>query len=291
MVPAANVANFIDFSLRNASNQVLLPGRLYVPPQSLVPSSAPRPFMMYLHGSVANGTDNLAQVAEVKDRMLTEAMQRGAFLYVPQATSTWSTQTITDRVMGMIDRAVNELNADAHRVYITGYSQGSNGTWTMLSRYDGRFAAAIPISGGNAAADFVGARLIDTPILALHTRDDASTSVTATRNNINSILAAAQEPLPTYLPGSNASTFFLSNPSLEIHRQFRELAHQQGSTTDFLIANPSLDLMYYEPANGGHTGVVARYQCARNLRLAIRAQHDGAGTYNKRFVVAWRDST
>ena len=83
MVPAANVANFIDFSLRNASNQVLLPGRLYVPPQSLVPSSAPRPFMMYLHGSVANGTDNLAQVAEVKDRMLTEAMQRaGEFLYM-----------------------------------------------------------------------------------------------------------------------------------------------------------------------------------------------------------------
>ena len=67
--------------------------------------------------------------------------------------------------MTMIDRAINERRADAHRVYITGYSQGSNGTWTMLSRYEGRFAAAIPISGGNAAADFVGARLIDTPIL------------------------------------------------------------------------------------------------------------------------------
>jgi poly(3-hydroxybutyrate) depolymerase len=156
MTPAANVANFIDFSLRDASNQVLLPGRLYVPPQSLVPSSAPRPLMMYLHGAVANGTDNLAQVAEVKDRMLTEAMQRGAFLYVPQAISTWNTQTITDRVMTMIDRAVHEMNADTHRLYITGYSQGSNGTWTMLSRYEGRFAAAIPISGGNAATDYLG---------------------------------------------------------------------------------------------------------------------------------------
>ena len=34
IAPAANVADFIDFSLRNVRNQVTLPGRLYVPPEA-----------------------------------------------------------------------------------------------------------------------------------------------------------------------------------------------------------------------------------------------------------------
>jgi predicted peptidase len=259
MAAAANIAAFVDFSLRSASNQVLLPGRLYVPPESLGPSAGPRPLMMYLHGAAANGNDNSAQVAEVKDRMLTEAIQRGAFLYVPQAINTWSTRTITDRVMTMIDRAIDELNANTNRVYITGFSQGSVGTWLMLSRYSGRFAAGMPLSGGTTSGDFVGARLIDTPIFALHSRNDGSASVTVTRNNINSILAAANVPRPTYLTAGNPSTFFISNLNIECHRPIREAAHQQGSTTDFLIPDPALDLMYYEPAGGGHTGTVGAY--------------------------------
>src|SRR6478736_629388 len=86
---AAPVADFIDFSLRNASNQVLLPGRLYVPPEAVAQPGSPRPLMIFLHGSGANGTDNLAQLTHITDVMLAEAKDRGAFLYAPQATSTW----------------------------------------------------------------------------------------------------------------------------------------------------------------------------------------------------------
>ena len=88
------------------------------------------------------------------DAMVDEAKQRGAFIYAPQATSTWSSTTITSQVMTMIDRAINTLNADTHRIYITGYSQGSHGTWMLLSRYDGRFAAAV---GGSLASSIASA--------------------------------------------------------------------------------------------------------------------------------------
>jgi hypothetical protein len=160
--------------------------------------------------------------------------------------------------MTMVDRAISTLNADTNRVYLTGYSQGSHGTWTMLSRYDGRFAAAIPLSGGTVASDFVPARLIDTPILTLHARDDATAPVTATRNVLTSILAAAHEPLPTYLAANNSATFFLSNATIPFQNQFRDLAHQQeASTIDFLLTNPKLDLMYYEPQLGGHSSLGA----------------------------------
>jgi predicted peptidase len=250
---AASVSDFIDFTLRSArSNTVVLPGRLYVPPEAGQPGS-PRPLMIFLAGSGANGTDNLAQLAQVTDLMMAEAKDRGAFLYVPQATSTWSSQTVTDEVMTMVDRAIGTLNADKNRVYLTGYSQGSHGTWTMLSRYDGRFAAAIPLSGGTVQPDFVPARLIDTPILALHARDDPTAPATNTRNVLNSILAAAHEPLPVYPAANDPATFFMSNEAIVSHAEFRDLVHQLPvPSTDFLLANSKLDLMYYEPQLGGH---------------------------------------
>jgi predicted esterase len=256
---AAPVADFIDFTLRGVrGGAVVLPGRLYVPPEAAAQPNLPRPLMIFLHGSGANGTDNLAQLTHVTDQMLIEAKQRGAFLYVPQATSTWSSQVVTDEVMTMVDRAISTMNADKNRVYLTGYSQGSHGTWTMLSRYDGRFAAAIPLSGGTVASDFVPSRLVDTPIITLHARDDGTAPVTNTRNVLTSILAAAHEPLPTYLASSNPATFFLSNPAIPSQMEFRDLVHQLPvSSFDFLLSNPKLDLTYYEPQLGGHSSLGA----------------------------------
>jgi predicted esterase len=254
---AVNVADFVDFSFRSANNQVLLPGRLYIPPESQLPSAGPRPLMIFLAGSGANGTNNLAQLNQVTDLMMQEAKDRGAFLYVPQTTSTWSSQVVTDEVMTMINRAIGTLNADTNRVYLTGYSLGSYGTWTMLSRYDGRFAAAIPLSGGTVASDFVASRLIDMPIFTLHSRDDPTASVSATRSVLNSILTAAHEPLPTYLAGNYPATFVMSNATIPFHTEFRELVHEGENSIDFLLANPKLDLLYYEPQLGGHSTLSA----------------------------------
>jgi predicted peptidase len=188
--------------------------------------------------------------------MLSQARQRGAFLCLSQTANSWSTQTVTDRVMTMIDRAIDDLNADTHRVYISGYSLGAFGTWTMLSRYDGRFAAGIPISGGSTASDFMAAKLVDTPILALHARDDSSAAASATRSDVSGILASAGEPLPTYLSISDPKDFFISNPNLPLHVAFVAQAHQIANVTDFFLSNSTFDMMYYERATGGHSGVL-----------------------------------
>jgi len=253
---AVPVTDFIDFSLRNASNQVILPGRLYVPPEAAADPASPRPIIINLHVGGANGTDNLAQLTHIAGQTLVEAKDRGAFLYAPQATSTWSTKIITDEVMTMLDRAINTFNADPNRVYIIGFSQGSQGTWNMLSRYDGRFAAGIPISSGVVQPDFVPARLIDTPIIALHARDDPDALVSNTRNVLNSILNAAHDPLPAYPAASDPTTFIISNATLPFHIELRDLIHQVQNTNDFLVSDPRLDLIYYEPQLGGHTGML-----------------------------------
>jgi poly(3-hydroxybutyrate) depolymerase len=158
--------------------------------------------------------------------------------------------------MTMIDRAVTERNADNHRVFVAGFSNGGGGTWNMLSRYDGRFAAAIAVSSVVPAGDFVASRLVDTSILAVHARNDDVTPVHNSRAVINAILSAANEPLPVYLSTTNPSQFFLSNSSFGTHQTLRDVAHQQGATTDFLISNPALDLMYYDSTDGGHSGAL-----------------------------------
>ena len=256
---AASVTDFSDFSLRNGLNQVLLPGRLYTPPEAQLPGAAPRPLIINLAGSGGNGTDNSIQLGFISDVMMAQAQQRGAFIYAPQTVSSWSTTTVTSQVMTMIDRAISTLNADTHRIYIMGYSLGSYGTWTMLSRYDGRFAAAVPISGGSPASDFVPARLIDTPIFAFHARDDAAASVFATRSIINSIFSADGQAIPTYLASSDPRDFVIGNPSLPVHQILLAEAHQFPNITDFLISDPRMDFLYYETATGGHTGVLAAY--------------------------------
>jgi predicted esterase len=260
MATAATLADFIDFSLRDANNQVLLPGRLYIPPSAMSAPNAPRPLMTMLHGGGGNGTDNLAQLNFISNGMLKAADERGALIYAPQAPSGWSSGvTLTSRVMTMIDRAVSDWHADNHRLFMMGYSSGGGGTWNMLSRHDGRFAAAIAMSGVTPGSDFVAARLVDTPIIAIHARDDATVTVNVSRNVVNGILAAGHEPLPTYLSPTNPSTFFLSNANIPAHQLFRDLIHQMGGTSDFLISNPQHDLIYFESAGGGHTGLLGAF--------------------------------
>jgi poly(3-hydroxybutyrate) depolymerase len=230
---AAPLADFIDYSLRNNNGQVVLPGRLYAPPEASADPATPRPFIVYLHGSGAAGTNNTRQVEGMADYLLDEVKRRGSFLYAPQTPSNWDGASVLDNAMTMIDRAVTERGADPRRLYATGYSLGGGGTWNLLNRYDGRFAAAVPISGVSPVGRFDPAKILGTGIWAIHARDDASVPVAATRNVISSLLVAGHEPPPTFLP--------------------------LGSTSDVVLSNANLDLLYYELGIGGHTGPFGFY--------------------------------
>ena len=250
---ALTVNDFGDYSLSDGSGNVLLPGRLYSPP---VAATTRSPFVVFLHGGGANGTDNFTQLTHLTDGMTNEIQSRGAFLYAPQTSNGWGTATRSQQVMTMIDRAIADLNADTNRVYIMGYSNGGGGTWNMLSRYDGRFAAALTLSGVAPGSDFVASRLADTPLFSLHARDDTTVAVTTSRNVVNGILAAAHEPLPTYPSArDNVTNLFVSNPHLGVQAGLYNEAHAFGEMTDWLISNSTTDLMYIETAIFGHTGL------------------------------------
>jgi predicted peptidase len=221
---AADINDFIDFSLRAPNNSLLLPGRLYVPPEASV---SPRPLILFLHGIGESGTNNVSQINFLIDFLIDEAKQRGAFLYAPQTNSGWNSPIITDRITTMLDRAIIEHNVDMNRQYITGLSLGGGGVWNLLSRYPERFAAAVPTCGVGPAPDFVPANLLDEAIWAYHNRDDDVVSVTQTRNRITSLLNAAGEPVPVFPPPDPEYSIFHFDSQL-------------------------LDLHYTEPSLGGH---------------------------------------
>jgi predicted peptidase len=222
---------FLDFSLRSGPT-TLLPGRLYVPPAAISDPARPRPLVVFLHGGGDAGTDNKKQINQNIVDLFAEVERRGAFLYAPQAPLNWRPQTITDRVMTMIDRSLVDYNVDSDRVYLTGYSSGGGGVWNMLSRYPGRFAVGVPVAPVSAEPDFTPANLVGQPIAAFHARDDAVASVLTTRNIINRILSAANQPLPAY---------------------------PVRGLSDFIHSVPDLDLHYIEPATGGHSVLFSVY--------------------------------
>jgi predicted peptidase len=250
---AADVADFIDFSLRDANGTVLLPGRLYIPPVSTSDPTVPRPLIVFLHGSGEGGCDNLAPINGNIDNLLAEAKRRSAFLYAPQAPGEdWQSRKLTDRVMRMVDRAIAEENVDPKRIYMTGLSSGGSGVWNMLSRNRGRFAAAIVIAGDTPACDFVAAHLVDTPICAFQARDDDVVPIAEGRRVMNRILAAAKQRLPSYPAVGTASELLVSNPNLESDRRFDDDTHRRREATNFFLTGTRLDLLYSELSSGGH---------------------------------------
>jgi predicted peptidase len=213
---AASLADFVDFSLRNATSAVVLPGRLYVPPAAITDPATHRPFIVFLHGGGEAGANNSAQVNGNIDNLLAEAKRRGAFLYAPQSPTNWSSTSLSTNVMTMVDRALTQYPVNNNRLYVTGLSNGGGGTWNMLSRYPNRFAAGVPICGVAPASDFVPGNLVDQSIAAFHARNDTVVSVGTSRNVINRILTAGGKPLPTY-PATNAPDFTFSVPGLDLN--------------------------------------------------------------------------
>ena len=65
----------------------------------------------------------------------------------------------------LLDSLTNTLRIDQQRLYVTGLSMGGSGTWSLVSAYPDKFAAAVPMCGrGNLEAV---PKLAKTPIWVL----------------------------------------------------------------------------------------------------------------------------
>lgn len=132
------------------------------------------PLMLFLHGAGERGND-LEKVKQHGPPRRVDSDPDFPFVLIsPQCPEgqVWD----ADALLGLLDEVVDRLNIDTKRVYVTGLSMGGFGTWNLIAKDPGRFAAAAPICGGASTRDFLlphsRAALESLPIWVFHGEKD-----------------------------------------------------------------------------------------------------------------------
>ncbi|MEM1165318.1 MAG: prolyl oligopeptidase family serine peptidase [Planctomycetota bacterium] len=107
------------------------------------------PVVLFLHGRGESGTDGSKQMAVGLGDPMIYAPQDYPFITVFPQKPDYDTQWEDHEpaVLAMLDRTLEAYAIDRTRVYLTGLSQGGNGTWTFGARYPERWAAIVPVCG------------------------------------------------------------------------------------------------------------------------------------------------
>ncbi|MFD5317054.1 phospholipase [Streptomyces sp. NPDC127098] len=141
------------------------------------------PLVVTLHGHGESGADNFAQIAgnQISVAFADPARQarHPAFVLSPQApqgtpgSGGWWRPDVRAGVLELVRATIARNPAiDPGRVYLTGLSMGSYGSWALLPEHHDLFTAAVLVCGAGdeaAAVEALGAF----PIWALHSADDA----------------------------------------------------------------------------------------------------------------------
>src|SRR5690606_23701288 len=90
-----------------------------------------------------------------------------------------------DAIMALLDELIATYEVDASRIYLTGLSMGGWGTWNLAITNPSRFAAIVPICGGEKPAK--ASALKDVPIWAFHGAKDEVVPVSESEAMVNAI--------------------------------------------------------------------------------------------------------
>ncbi|MGF1452185.1 MAG: alpha/beta hydrolase-fold protein [Opitutales bacterium] len=126
----------------------------------------------------------------------------------------------------LVEHLVRTLPIDPLRVYVTGQSMGGFGTFDLVARYPGYYAAALPMAGGGPVD--AAERLAQTPLWFFHGSADEAIDVTTSRE-----LAAALEAIDA----DYRYTEYRNQPHGIWHRAFHHVDRRTGeSTIEWLFA-------------------------------------------------------
>jgi poly(3-hydroxybutyrate) depolymerase len=225
------VATFIARS--HTYKGTTLPYRLFIP--SPYDSLQLYPVVLALHGSGERGSDNLVQISNY--RLATSwadpvnQAKYPCFVVAPQCplNGSW-TSDILATANDILDSLAREFSIDTNRRYITGLSMGGYGTWEALARFPGRFAAAVPMSGGGDPGSVSNFR--DMPIWDFHGTLDPTVPVQQSRDMINALHNLGRSVVYTQCHNADCSGLPDSVVAMDV------ASHQ--------------DLFYTEYQNGGH---------------------------------------
>ena len=201
--------------------------RLFIPEN--YDSTKKYPLILFHHGAGGLGNDN---VKNLESPLILEwagkerQMRNPSFILAPQIPITKN--LIGDNgkprtgIMKVHIRAIHEIiddleeefSIDTKREYITGLSMGGECTWLSLIERPDRFAAAVPICGGDWIIDMkakeIGEKFSKLPIWVFHGDEDEIVSVEVSRKFVKALRNAGGNPKYTEYKGVNHDSWTLA---------------------------------------------------------------------------------
>jgi predicted peptidase len=167
------------------------------------------PVILFLHGSIERGDDGLAQSRVGLGHVVREHPDRyPAVIVMPQCRkdAAWDGDAMQAQALAALDASSAEFNGDPARTYLTGFSMGGYGTWSIAAKYPHRFAALVVICGGILWPPDVAMRPIDLhadnpytrtaqkvaglPIWVFHGSEDRNVPVTESQRMVSVLKTA-----------------------------------------------------------------------------------------------------
>jgi len=186
-----------------------MPYRLFVPKN--YDGHFEYPLVLYLHGGGGLGTDNLKQIQTgnaITLGMFLEPQNQSKYpclILAPQSHDEgWveadhkTPSPQLDLALELVESLIAEYHIDRHRLYVIGQSLGGFGTFALISKRPGLFAAAVPICGGGDESR--AARIARMPVWAFHGAKDGAVNVELSRRMIAAMQKAGGTPRYTEYP-------------------------------------------------------------------------------------------
>jgi len=162
---------------------------LFVPP-SYTPSRK-YPLILYLHGSTDTTTWDFEWYHDPIQS------QDPVFVLTPKSLNpslgwgaSWDASAAPDlqNTLDLLASTLREFSIDTTRLYVTGTSMGGFGTFNIISRRPGFFAAAYALCGGGTTA--TASQMAQTPLWIFHGGADPVVSVQYSRDIYHAIQQA-----------------------------------------------------------------------------------------------------
>jgi predicted peptidase len=109
------------------------------------------PIILFLHGSNERGEDGIVQSKVGLGLAVRNHPERfPAIVVMPQCRrdADWRTPDMEAQILAALDASMKEFHGDPRRVYLTGFSMGGYGTWSLAAKYPKRFAAIVLVAAG-----------------------------------------------------------------------------------------------------------------------------------------------
>jgi predicted peptidase len=188
------------------------------------------PAILFLHGAGQTGRDGKAQVRGGLAEAIRKRPETFGFITIfPQShQGSWlADSSDAIRAMKILEFVKSKYNVDPTRTYLTGYSMGGEGTWSIASAHPEKFAAIVPICP-SSNLDAVN-KLKEMPCWCFQGDADAAITLNSTRKMVLALKEAGGKPIYQEYPGVGHNCWDLAYANEEL---FAWLLEQRRSDSN-----------------------------------------------------------